>query len=132
MGMVCKDLQLAATLTLSARLKPAATLGLSTAWPTAFHPSAFGLQHSSFSPFPLQNVKEQARERRTRCTLPRLGGNAIFIFLPEFTVSPNTQNRRGEEFPPIAACRVLRFSRILVGYLRRARTEKRRENGRGK
>jgi hypothetical protein len=33
-------------------------------------------QHSFFSPFALQNVKEQARERPTRATLPCFNGNA--------------------------------------------------------
>jgi hypothetical protein len=36
---------------------------------------------SPFAPFPLQNVKEQARERRTGSTLPRFDGNAAKKFI---------------------------------------------------
>jgi hypothetical protein len=55
--------------------------GAKKIWPL---PSSFSLQPSSLpAPFPrLQNVKEQARERRTRPTIPRFDGNATkkFIF----------------------------------------------------
>jgi len=40
---------------------------------------------ASPAPFPLQNVKEQARERRTRAILPRFDGNTTFIFHLFFT-----------------------------------------------
>ena len=51
-------------------------------------------------PFPLQNIKEQARGRLTNSILPRFHGNANFIFrlnLSQKTLK--TQNRKGEGFP---------------------------------
>jgi hypothetical protein len=79
----CNYLQLSATLSLSARLKPPGDLGLFTALARAFHPLAAPKRlggGGSFLPsrphFPLQNVKEQARERRTGATLPQFSGIA--------------------------------------------------------
>jgi hypothetical protein len=85
---------------------------------------------------PLQNVKEQARERRTEATLPLFGGTATFILIFIFhlnspQITPNTQNRKGEEFLPIRFPRILRFTPFLVARLQGGRCQKRREKGMG-
>jgi hypothetical protein len=43
-----------------------------------------------------QNVKEQARERRTVSILPRFGGNATFIFYRIYRKRRNTPKWNGE------------------------------------
>jgi hypothetical protein len=50
--------------------------------PRRQHPAAVSRSQAPGKSLPrgLQNVKEQARERHTRCTLPLFRGNATFIF----------------------------------------------------
>jgi hypothetical protein len=52
----------------------------------------------------LQNVKEQARERRTQATIPHLDGTAIYFLQNLPQTKQNTQKWDGE-FPPIPVFR---------------------------
>jgi hypothetical protein len=62
------------------------------------HPSSFRLFLPA--PFPLQNVKEQAPERRTRFMLPLFRGNATKSFLHR-RIRGTHRSGGGKQFPPV-------------------------------